>query len=165
MAYYTEGRHHRKRVPASAANWNWPPGLLTLNPMNVASLQVRMKLVASLCCCVAALALSACTTPVLIAEDDAPPTATATSPAAVVKEYKDYDPLVARAELEIQRAADKGFLWLHTESYLAAAREAHKAGDMEKAMTLAQTALEEALLAQKQAEDGARVKPNFTYRR
>jgi hypothetical protein len=115
-------------------------------------------------CCAAALALASCTTPVLVPQEDVPP-AIATSPAAVVMEYKDYDALVARAELEVQRAADKGFLWLHTETYLAKAREAHKAGDLDKAMQFAQTALEEALLAQKQAQDGARLKPNFTYRR
>ncbi len=99
----------------------------------------------------------------LVPEEELPPATT--SPAALVMEYKDYDALVARAELEIQQAAEKGFLWLHTEGYLAKAREAHKAGDMENAMKLAQTALEEALLAQKQAADGARIKPNFTYRR
>lgn len=132
--------------------------------MELASLQARIKHLAAVSCSAAAFALSACTTPVVAPEEDLPP-APAYSPAAVVNEYKDYDALVARAALEVQRAADEGVLWLDTESHLAGAREAHKAGDTEKAMKLAQTALEEALLAQKQAEDAARVKPNFTYRR
>lgn len=76
----------------------------------------------------------------------------------------DYDTLAARAEREIKRASDLGFLWLNTESYMAQSREAHKAGDDESALRLAQQALDEALLAQKQAAEGAKVKADFTYR-
>lgn len=78
---------------------------------------------------------------------------------------QDYPTLAARAAREIKRADEKGFLWLNTESHLARSREAYAAGDEHTAMTLAQQALEEALLAQKQAADGAKAKPDFTYRR
>ncbi|MFL6622428.1 MAG: hypothetical protein ACJ8J7_03075 [Sulfurifustaceae bacterium] len=83
----------------------------------------------------------------------------------VYHDYKDYDALVARAQNEIKRAADKGFLWLYTERYLADSRAAQKAGNMDDAMKLAQKALEEALLAQKQAADAAKVRADYTYRR
>jgi hypothetical protein len=77
----------------------------------------------------------------------------------------DYATVVARAEREVKRAADKGFLWLNTEAYLAASREAQKAGNLEEAMKLAQKALDEALLAQKQAAEGANTKADYSYRR
>lgn len=77
----------------------------------------------------------------------------------------DYDALDARAELEIKRVAQSGFLWLNTESYLAAARAARKAGNADEALKLARKALEEALLAQRQAAESAAMKPDYTYRR
>ncbi len=77
----------------------------------------------------------------------------------------DYATVLARAEREVKRAADKGFLWLSTEAYLAASREAQKAGNLEEAMKLAQTALDEALLALKQAAEGANTKADYSYRR
>jgi hypothetical protein len=77
----------------------------------------------------------------------------------------DYASVVTRAEQEVKRAADKGFLWLNTESYLSASREAQKTGNLEEAVKLAQKALDEALLAQKQAADGANIKSDYTYRR
>lgn len=83
----------------------------------------------------------------------------------IYHDYKDYDALVARAQSEIKRASDKGFLWLYTESYLSDSRAAQKAGNMDEAMKLAQKALEEALLAQKQAADAAKTRPDYTYRR
>jgi hypothetical protein len=107
-----------------------------------------------------ALALSGCAgTP--------PPPAT---PVAVTQRLIDnpprgYDELVARAEREIKRADDQGFLWLETESHLAAARDAYQVGDTDRAMQLAQKALEEALLAQQQAAESAKTKADFTHRR
>jgi hypothetical protein len=77
---------------------------------------------------------------------------------------KEYAELSARAEDEVRLASASGFLWSNTESHLAQAREAHKAGDLKKAIRLAQQALDEAVLAQKQAAENADVKADYTYR-
>lgn len=111
-----------------------------------------MKRTTAFCLLAAALALSGC----------AGTETTGPGPAA---DHEDYDALVARVEREIKRAEDKGFLWLYTESYLAQAREARKAGDTEKAVKLARKALNEALLAQKQAGDSAKIKPDYIHGR
>lgn len=101
-----------------------------------------MKRTAVLCLLAAALTLHGCA-------------------GAPAPEQESYDVLVARAEREIKRAQDKGFLWLYTESYLAEAREAHTSGDTDKAEALARKALHEALQAQKQAADSVRIKPDY----
>lgn len=117
--------------------------------------------------CAAVFALPACatTSPVEPSAGIGQAPDTPVVQAKEYQDYQDYDALVARARQEIKRAADHGFLWTNTESYLAEADEAHKAGDVDRALKLGQKALEEALLAQKQAADSARTKADFTYRR
>lgn len=77
---------------------------------------------------------------------------------------KEFNELVAKAEQEIKLAAKSGFLWTNTEKFLEDAKAAQKQGDMNKAMSLAKKALDEAQLAQQQAKTEANPKPNFTFK-
>lgn len=87
-------------------------------------------------------------------------------PAAAARQTgKNYETLLASAEREVRRADAQGFLWLHTESYLTAAKTARAAGDIDRALMLARKALDEALLAQKQAAESTKVKADFSFRR
>ena len=87
-----------------------------------------------------------------------------TSPERAATPADEFEALAAQADAEIRRAAEKGALWLHTEGFLNQAREAHAAGETQKAVSLARKALAQALLARKQAADNANVKADFTFR-
>lgn len=82
--------------------------------------------------------------------------------AAAAPGGQSFDALAARAEEEIKLANKTGFLWTNTEKFLADAKEAQKAGDTDKAMTLAKKALDEAVLAQQQAKANANPQAKFT---
>ncbi len=135
--------------------------------MYSAFVRTAVRRIATTGVCAAVFALPACTTtsPVEPATETGQAPDTPVIQAKEYQDYQDYDALVARARQEIKRAADLGFLWINTESYLAEADEAHEAGDMDRALKLGQKALEEALLAQRQAADSARTKADYTYRR
>ncbi|MBI3545816.1 MAG: hypothetical protein HY081_04390 [Gammaproteobacteria bacterium] len=68
---------------------------------------------------------------------------------------KEYDDVVVQAQNEIKLADKTGFLWRDTEKFLKDAEEAKAAGDMDKAIKLAQKALKQAQMAQQQAKDNA----------
>src|SRR5581483_5087410 len=135
--------------------------------MYSAFVRTAVRRIATTGVCAAVFALPACTTtsPVEPATETGQAPDTPVIQAKEYQDYQDYDALVARARQEIKRAADLGFLWINTESYLAEADEAHEAGDMDRALKLGQKALEEALLAQRQAADSARTKADYTYHR
>lgn len=86
------------------------------------------------------------------------------APAKSAAAAGDYDQLNKQAKDEIALAKKSGFLWNNTEKFLKESEEAKKAGDMDKAMKLANKALKEAKLAQQQAKDQANPKPDFTFK-
>jgi hypothetical protein len=64
-----------------------------------------------------------------------------------------YDELVKHANMEIKEAKSMNYLWRDTEKVLKKAGKAKKSGDDAKAKKLARAALDQALLAQKQAKN------------
>ena len=79
---------------------------------------------------------------------------------------EEYEQLATQAENEIKLANKAGFLWSNTEKFLKESREAMNAAnaatdrvtresEYNKAMKLAKKALQEAKLAQQQAQDNA----------
>ena len=69
--------------------------------------------------------------------------------------------LIAKAEAEVAKAKKANNLWSNTEKALADAKAADKAGDSDTAQKKAKQALDEATLAQKQAETEKSAKANF----
>jgi hypothetical protein len=69
-----------------------------------------------------------------------------------------YAELVTNAKTEMANAAKMKYLWRDTGKILKKAEHAHKAGDEAKAKKLARQALDQALLAQKQAKEQANPK-------
>ena len=72
-----------------------------------------------------------------------------------------YDELAAQAKSEIKIAKSMDFLWRDTEKSLKAAEKANAEGDSVKAKKLAQKALDQAKMAQQQAQDNAGAKPYY----
>jgi hypothetical protein len=77
----------------------------------------------------------------------------------------EYEELIRRAEHEVRLAVHSGFVWSGTETLLEESKAARAAGDLDKAVRLARTAIDEAVQAQLQARAAAKTKPDFTYRR
>lgn len=69
-----------------------------------------------------------------------------------------YSELVTNAKMEMANAAKMKYLWRDTGKILKKAEHAHKKGDEAKAKKLARLALDQALLAQKQAKEQAHPK-------
>jgi len=69
-----------------------------------------------------------------------------------------YAELVTNAKMEIANAAKMKYEWRDTGKILKKAEKEHKAGDEAKAKKLARQALDQALLAQKQAKEQANPK-------
>lgn len=78
-------------------------------------------------------------------------------------QVQEYAELAATAKQEIELADKAGFLWLHTEKFMEQAETAKNAGDLDKAVKLVKTAIQEAQLAQKQARDQANPKMSFPH--
>ena len=74
---------------------------------------------------------------------------------------QEYDELAATAKQEIELADKAGFLWLDTEKFVQEAEIAKNAGNLDKAIELITTAIQEARLAQKQARDQAHPTMSF----
>lgn len=72
-----------------------------------------------------------------------------------------YAELVANAKTEMANAKKMKYLWRDTGKILKKAEKEHKAGDEAKAKKLARKALDQALLAQKQAKEQANPKVRF----
>jgi len=72
-----------------------------------------------------------------------------------------YAELVSNAKTEMANAKKMKYLWRDTGKVLKKAEKAHKAGDEAKAKKLARKALDQALLAQKQAKDQAHPKVSY----
>ena len=68
---------------------------------------------------------------------------------------------IAQAENEIMLAKKADSLWNNTEKHLAAAKEAQKAGDNDKALKSAKKAIKEAQASVKQAADNANPTPTW----
>jgi len=68
---------------------------------------------------------------------------------------------IAQAESEISLAKKADSLWNNTEKHLAAAKEAQKAGEKDKAIKYAKKATKEAQASIKQAADNANPKPTW----
>lgn len=86
-------------------------------------------------------------------------------PAASPSLESQYQELAMQSENEIKLADATGFLWSNTEKFLEESRQAHTAGDLEKAVKLAKKARDEAVLAQKQAGANADPKPDYTFKK
>lgn len=74
---------------------------------------------------------------------------------------QEYDELAATARREIELADKAGFLWLDTEKLVHEAEIAKNADDLDKAIRLITTAIDEARMAQKQARDQAHPEMSF----
>jgi hypothetical protein len=74
---------------------------------------------------------------------------------------EEFSKLSLEAEKEIRAADQLGFLWRDTEKLLDDARTARKQNRHDEAMKLAQKALEQAKLAQQQAQANANAGPSF----
>ncbi|MDX5151085.1 MAG: hypothetical protein R3188_01295 [Acidiferrobacterales bacterium] len=72
-----------------------------------------------------------------------------------------YSELVSNAKTEMANAKKMRYLWRDTGKILKKAEKAHKKGDEAKAKKLARLALDQALLAQKQAKAQAHPKVAF----
>lgn len=70
-------------------------------------------------------------------------------------EMDKFSEAYAAAEAEVKKASASGFEWRDTGKFLKESAEAAKTGDYAKAMKLAAKAQDQAVLAQKQAEDQA----------
>lgn len=79
---------------------------------------------------------------------------------AAIQEARELDETIATAQKEIAAADKMGALWRDTEDKLKDAQKL-KDDEPDKAMKLAKQALAEAKLAQKQALDNAKAKPDY----
>lgn len=73
----------------------------------------------------------------------------------------EFDAALAAAKAATKKANAVGYEWRDTGKIMKEAEEAAKAGDMKKAMKLANKAKTQSELAQKQAEEQKNAKPRF----
>jgi len=79
---------------------------------------------------------------------------------ATIKMGMDAEKAIEKADMEIKAAEKAHYLWRDTKDHLKGAKKAYADEDYESALKLANKAISEATLAQKQAEKEKGAKPH-----
>ena len=80
---------------------------------------------------------------------------------AAVKQGLEYEQIAAQAKSEMAKAKAKNYLWRDTKKILGKAKKAAKKDDWTTAVKLATKARDQAIMAQKQADEQASAKAVF----